>query len=83
MSGVAVFGPLLQEASVVDELSLLDSNVAFSWILDGCSSRGGRPAVDTILARLWLPLAFRKAFKWRERAVTLQVGRQAQPGLDP
>jgi hypothetical protein len=62
--GDALFGPLLVEFGVADEISFVDNNVSLPWITSGCSFR---PEVDAILAGMWLNVATRKAFKWWER----------------
>ena len=57
----ATFAPIKAAHAITDEVTFVDNTVSLPWITSGCSNR---PAVDEILAGLWLNLALCGWFKW-------------------
>ena len=60
----ATFASIKTAGDVRDEVTFVDNTVSRPWTTSGCSHR---PAVDAILAGLWLNLTVGRGFKWWER----------------
>ena len=57
----AVVGPMLAAGGYGEELAVIDNNVSGGWITSGTAVK---PALDGMLAGMWLQLALRKGFEW-------------------